>query len=76
MTHFSGDTESNLGSGRSGDTIEIMTVSTHGSAGSGMTRQSPLSESRELGLVMPDTTPIVTKESPFSKSWPHLVAGG
>lgn len=37
-------------------------------------QQSPLPQSRELGLVTPEIT--VTKPSPFSKSWPHLVAGG
>ncbi|OTB07353.1 hypothetical protein M426DRAFT_318045 [Hypoxylon sp. CI-4A] len=37
-------------------------------------RQSPVPQSRELGLVTPEITE--TKPSPFSKSWPHLVAGG
>ncbi|KAI0886050.1 mitochondrial carrier protein rim2-like protein [Annulohypoxylon maeteangense] len=37
-------------------------------------QQSPLPQSRELGLVTPEIT--VTKPSPFAKSWPHLVAGG
>ncbi|KAI1101428.1 mitochondrial carrier [Jackrogersella minutella] len=37
-------------------------------------QQSPLPQSRELGLVSPEIT--VTKQSPFAKSWPHLVAGG
>ncbi|KAH7018274.1 mitochondrial carrier domain-containing protein [Microdochium trichocladiopsis] len=41
-----------------------------------MPRQSPLPESRELGVAMPDTQPIATKKSPFASSWPHLVAGG
>ncbi|CAJ2503583.1 Uu.00g109770.m01.CDS01 [Anthostomella pinea] len=35
--------------------------------------QSPLPQSRELGGATPQ---IATKESPFAKSWPHLVAGG
>ncbi|KAI1851949.1 hypothetical protein JX265_008246 [Neoarthrinium moseri] len=36
-------------------------------------KQSPLSQSRELGVVLPEKT---EKASPFSKSWHHLVAGG
>ncbi|KAI1141034.1 mitochondrial carrier [Hypoxylon sp. FL0543] len=31
-------------------------------------------QSRELGLVTPEVTEA--KQSPFAKSWPHLVAGG
>ncbi|KAI6089333.1 mitochondrial carrier [Hypoxylon rubiginosum] len=37
-------------------------------------QQSPLPQSRELGLATPEIT--ATKPSPFAKSWPHLVAGG
>ncbi|KAI0384536.1 mitochondrial carrier [Hypomontagnella monticulosa] len=37
-------------------------------------QQSPLPQSRELGLASPE--PTVTAPSPFTKSWPHLVAGG
>ncbi|KAI0153534.1 mitochondrial carrier domain-containing protein [Pestalotiopsis sp. NC0098] len=36
-------------------------------------KQDPIPQSRELGAVLPAPT---AKESPFSKSWPHLVAGG
>lgn len=43
------------------------------------TTQSPLPQSRELGGAMPD--PFKQRQqqpqnSPFAKSWPHLVAGG
>ncbi|KAI0112895.1 mitochondrial carrier [Daldinia grandis] len=37
-------------------------------------QQSPLPQSRELGLATPEATAITS--SPFSRSWPHLVAGG
>ncbi|KAL7621195.1 Pyrimidine nucleotide transporter, mitochondrial [Parahypoxylon ruwenzoriense] len=36
--------------------------------------QSPLPQSRELGLAVPEASAM--KPSPFAKSWPHLVAGG
>ena len=42
-------------------------------------QKAPLSQSRELGGVVPEPAtvpPATTKESPFAKSWPHLVAGG
>jgi hypothetical protein len=43
-------------------------------------RQTLLPQSRETGDVIPpkqpDGSPIAAKESPFAKSWAHLVAGG
>ncbi|KAI1493226.1 mitochondrial carrier domain-containing protein [Biscogniauxia mediterranea] len=36
--------------------------------------QSPLPQSRELGEVIPERDYV--QRSPFTKSWPHLVAGG
>ncbi|KAK8877115.1 Mitochondrial carrier protein RIM2 [Apiospora arundinis] len=38
---------------------------------------SPLSQSRELGDVLPEKDVSSFKQkSPFAKSWPHMVAGG
>ena len=38
---------------------------------------SPLSQSRELGDVLPEKDGLAVKQkSPFAKSWPHMVAGG
>ncbi|KAI9824669.1 MAG: hypothetical protein M1819_000822 [Sarea resinae] len=43
-------------------------------------RQSPLSQSRETGDVLPaddlDRAPIAKREFPVGKSWAHFVAGG
>jgi hypothetical protein len=41
-----------------------------GREGAYIPEQSPLQQSRKL-----DETTVTTKQSPFAKSWPHLVAG-
>jgi len=42
--------------------------------------QSPLTQSRETGDVLPDTgsdgTPITKPDAPVAKPWAHFVAGG
>ena len=39
--------------------------------------QSPLPQSRETGVAVPELEAQTTQRvSPFTKSWPHLVAGG